>query len=128
MVNLENVMEAVSSVTGISGEKVFGKDRHRDIMAARHLFCYMAKIHTDCTLMNIGKYIKRDHTTVINSVKVVNDMIDIDYEVFVDLINACNDYIIKEFKKEHELKIFVPYGVDLVKIKGFLVEMGCVVR
>ena len=121
-------MEAVSSVTGVPAEKVFGKDRHRDIMAARHLFCYMAKLHTDCTLMNIGQYINRDHTTVINSIKVVNDMIDTNYEVFVDLVHKCDDYINREFKKEHEMRVFVPYDVDLVIVKGFLAEMGCEVR
>ena len=128
MVNFEQVLEAVSVTTGVSGEKVFGKDRHRDIMAARHLFCYMAKLHTDCTLMNIGKYINRDHTTVINSIKVVNDMIDTNYEVFVDLVHKCDMYINREFKKEYEMKVFVPYSVDLGIVKKFLEDMGCIVR
>ena len=128
MVNFEQVLEAVSVTTGVPSEKVFGKDRHRDIMAARHLFCYMAKMHTDCTLMSIGKYINRDHTTVINSVKVVNDMIDTKYEVFVDLVHKCDAYINREFKKEYEMKVFVPYSVDIIVIKKFLDDMGCVVR
>ena len=128
MVNLENVMEAVSVVTNVPTEKIFGKDRHRDIMSARHLYCYMAKVHTNNTLQNIGRYIDKDHTTVINSIKVVNDMIDTEYDVFVDMVNRCNDYITLEYKKPLEMTVLLPFGVELVKVKGFLEGLGCVVR
>lgn len=128
MVNLENVLEAVVSVSGVPGEKILGKRRDRDISTARHIFCYLSRSHTVASLDAIGKFLGRDHTTVINSIRVVNDMIDTDYEVFVQLVNECNNYITQQFKKDYEMKVFLPYGVELVKVKGFLEGMGCIVR
>lgn len=128
MVNLDNVMEAVSSVTGVPSEKVFGRDRFREIAAARHLFCYTAKLHTDCTLATIGRFLGRDHTTAINSIKVCNDMIDVHDEVFVSMINEINSYIIKEFKKDHEIRVIMPYSVKLSDVREFFEGLGCVVR
>lgn len=128
MVNLENVMEAVSLVTGVPKEKIFGSGRYREVAAARHMFCYMAKAHTDVTLKTIGRFLGRDHTTAINSIKVCNDMIDINDEVFVGTINEINSYIIREFKKDHELKVILPYHVKLLEVKEFLENLGCVVR
>ena len=128
MVNLENVLEAVVNVSGVTGEKILGKRRDKDIASARHIFCYLGRSHTNASLEAIGKFLGKDHTTVINSIKVVNDMLDTEYEVFVDMVNECNNYITKEFKKDYEMKVFLPYGVELVKIKGFLEGMGGIVR
>ena len=128
MVSLENVMEAVSLVTNIPAEKIFGKGRYREVAAARHMFCYMAKAHTDVTLKTIGKFLHRDHTTAINSIKVCNDMIDINDEVFVGTINDINSYIVREFKKDHELRVIMPYHVKLIEVKEFLEGLGCEVR
>lgn len=121
-------MTAVTEVTGVPAEKVFGKDRYREVAAARHMFCYMAKAHTDNTLKTIGRFLGRDHTTAINSIKVCNDMIDINDEVFVGTINDINSYIVKEFKKDHELRVIMPYHVKLIEVKEFLEGLGCEVR
>lgn len=128
MVNLDNVLEAVSSVTGVPGEQVFGKGRYREVAAARHMFVYAARMHTDHTLKVIGKFLGRDHTTAINSIKVCNDMIDINDEVFVGTINDINSYIIKEFKKDHEIRVCLPYHVKLSDVREFLEGLGCEVR
>ena len=128
MVNLENVLESVCSVTGVPSEKVFGKDRYREVAAARHMFCYAARMHTDHSLKNISRFLGRDHTTAINSIKVCNDMIDIQDEVFVGTINEINSYIIKEFKKDHEIRVVLPYYVKLSDVREFLEGLGCEVR
>lgn len=128
MVNLENVLEAVVLVSGVPADKIIGKRRDKEIASARHIFCYLGRSHTGASLLAIGKFLGRDHTTVINSIKVVNDMIDTDYEVFVDMVNECNNYITRQFKQDYEMKVFLPYGVELIKVKGFLEGMGCVVR
>lgn len=127
MVNLSNVLEAVVFVSGVPGEKILGKRRDKEIASARHIFCYMSRTHTNCSLLGIGEFLDKDHTTVINSIKVVNDMIDTDYEVFVDMVNECNNYITREFKQDFEMRVVLPYGVELIKVKGFLEDMGCLV-
>ena len=128
MVSLSNVLEAVVLVSGIPAEKILGKRRDKEIASARHIFCYLGRSHTNSSLLGIGGFLGKDHTTVINSIKVVNDMIDTDYEVFVNMVNECNNYITREFKQDYEMKVFLPYGVELTKVKGFLEGMGCIVR
>lgn len=127
MVNLSNVLEAVVFVSGVPGYAILGKRRDKEVASARHIFCYLGRSHTTASLLAIGRFLGRDHTTVINSIKVVNDMIDTDYEVFVDMVNECNNYITKEFKQDFEMRVVLPYGVELTKVKGFLEDMGCLV-
>lgn len=128
MVSLSNVLEAVVFVSGVPAEKILGKRRDKEIASARHIFCYLGRSHTNASLLGIGGFLGKDHTTVINSIKVVNDMIDTEYEVFVNMVNECNNYITREFKQDYEMKVFLPYGIELIKVKGFLEGMGCIVR
>lgn len=125
MVNFEQVMEAVSSVTGVPADKIFGKDRFREVAAARHMFCYVARKYTNGTLGQTGKFLGRDHTTAINSVKVCNDMLDIQDEVFVNTLAEIDKYIIKKFRNYNEFLVHVPMEVDVDMIRKFLVENGC---
>ena len=128
MVSLENVMEAVVSVTGVPAEKVFGKDRMREVASARHMFCYMARKYTNASLGNVGKFLGRDHTTAINSVKVCNDMLDTKEEFFVNTIGDIDMYIRNRHKSCNELIVDVPIEVDVNYVREFLESMGCGVR
>lgn len=118
-------MEAVSRVTGVSAEEIFGKNRKREVAAARHMFFYIARKYTNVTLGQAGKFLGRDHTTAINSVKVCNDMLDINDEVFVTTLAEIDKYIIVNFRNYKEFLVHVPLEVDIVMIKKFLVENGC---
>lgn len=128
MVNLENVMEAISRVTGVEAGEIFGKNRKREVAAARHMFCYMARKYTNATLGQAGKFLGRDHTTAINSVKVCNDMLDIQDEVFVNTLAQIDKYIITKFRNYNEFLVHVPIEVDVDMIRKFLVENGCEVH
>jgi hypothetical protein len=97
----------------------------REIAMARHLFCYMARLHTNASLLAIGEFLSgRDHATVMNSVKVSNDMIDTDYGVFVEMVNECNNHIIKNWKQDFTFEITLPYGVEYTKVKEALEVFG----
>ena len=128
MVNLENVMEAISSVTGVESEEIFGKNRKRQVAAARHMFCYMARKYTNATLGQAGKFLGRDHTTAINSVKVCNDMLDINDDVFVNTLSEIDAYIIRKFKNYNEILVQIPFEVNISDVKEFLVTKGCILR
>ena len=125
MVNLEQVMEAVSRVTGVEANEIFGKSRLRGVASARHMFCYMARKYTNATLGQTGRFLGRDHTTAINSVKVCNDMIDTKDEVFVNTMAEIDKYIIGRFRNYKEFLVHIPNEVDTDMIKKFLVENGC---
>jgi chromosomal replication initiation ATPase DnaA len=129
MVNLSNVLESVVEVSGVPDYQVIGKSRMREIAMARHLFCYMARLHTNASLLAIGEFLSgRDHATVMNSVKVSNDMIDTDYVVFVEMVNECNNHIIKNWKQDFTFEITLPYGVEYTKVKEALEVFGVQMR
>lgn len=50
--------------------------RKGDIMKARHIFCALLKKKTKLSYAEIGEYVDRDHATVINSCKVINNAKD----------------------------------------------------
>lgn len=57
-------------------EKMRSKRRDLEICEARHMAMFLIKKYTGASLSAIGKFFgNRDHTTVIHSIKHVNDMI-----------------------------------------------------
>ena len=129
MVNLSNVLESVVEVSGVPPYQVIGKSRMKEIAMARHLFCYMARLHTNASLLAIGEFLSgRDHATVMNSVKVANDMIDTDYGVFVEMVNECNNHIIKNWKQDFTFTVTIPYGVEFTKVKAALEVFGVEIK
>jgi len=129
MVNLSNVMEAVVEVTSVPSYHVIGKSRMKEIAMARHLFCYMARLHTNASLLAIGEFLSgRDHATIMNSVRVSNDMIDTDYGVFVEMVNECSNHITKNWKQDFTFQVTLPYGVEFTKVKEALEVFGVEIR
>lgn len=62
---------------GVTWKQITSPTRREPVKEARHLFCYFAKMNYSLTLRTIGDMIGgRDHTTVINSINVVNNLMD----------------------------------------------------
>jgi chromosomal replication initiation ATPase DnaA len=129
MVNLSNVMEAVVEVTGVPSYQVIGKSRMKEIAMARHLFCYMARMHTNASQLAIGEFLGgRHHSTVIHSIRTANDMLDTNYEVFGDMVNQCNNQIAAKWKQDFTFSVTIPYGVEFTKVKQALEVFGVEIR
>ena len=129
MISLSNVLESVVEVSGVPAYQVIGKSRMKEIAMARHLFCYMARMHTNASLLAIGEFLSgRDHATVMNSVKVANDMIDTDYGVFVEMVNESSNHITKNWKQDFTFTVTIPYGVEFTKVKQALEVFGVTIR
>lgn len=85
-ITVENIKLIVAEYFKVPVEKLHGKTRKRDIVIARQLSMYLAKNFTTSTLKDIGKnFGGRDHTTVLYSVKAVQDLMDTDL-VFKDKV------------------------------------------
>ncbi|MEE9438820.1 MAG: chromosomal replication initiator protein DnaA [Saprospiraceae bacterium] len=96
-ITVENIKLLVAEYFKVPVEKLHGKTRKRDIVIARQLSMYLAKNFTNNTLKDIGRnFGDRDHTTVLYSVKAVQDMMDTDI-VFKDKVT--------ELKKQVELSL-----------------------
>lgn len=117
---MKKIMDIVSETTGVSKGKIQGKDRSKNVVFARHLFCYFAKTKASVTLVQIANMINRHHSTVINSLQLISDMIDIADEDTKNSMQKINKYILHELKEDIILKIVLPFNVDIEKVNIFL--------
>jgi len=117
---LKKILSAVSEITEVEKSKIQGSERFKKTMAARHLFCYFARQKTNATLLQIGNMLNRHHSTVINSLQLISDMIDIGDEDTKNSIQKIDDYIKHKYQQDIILKIILPFDVDIQKVNIFL--------
>lgn len=81
------IMNVVCEYYGFTPEQLAGKRGKGILPWARHAFCYLMRKYTRHPVTAIGFIINRDHTTVIHSIRVVNDNIEV-YPQYKDQITA----------------------------------------
>ena len=72
---IEALQNIICDVFELSWQKIKSKDRHRDLVAARQLFCFFSYRRIGKTLAAIGDILDRDHTTIIVSIRKVEDYV-----------------------------------------------------
>lgn len=90
LIDENRVLKVVSEVTNIPIKKIKSETRVKSISLARHLFvgiCFEWKINV--TLEQLGRMLNRDHSTIINSRKVYNDLLfsDRNFEKLTQTVN-----------------------------------------
>ncbi len=81
VITLDHIKKCVADHYEVPIDKLKSQTRKRNIVLARQLSMYFAKNITNHSLKAIGdSFGGRDHSTVIYSVRAVNDMIDTDAE------------------------------------------------
>ncbi|MCB0646673.1 MAG: chromosomal replication initiator protein DnaA [Saprospiraceae bacterium] len=85
-ISVENIKKLVAEHFEMPVEKLQGKTRKRQVVIARQLSMYLAKNYTTSSLKTIGSnFGGKDHSTVIYSIKAVQDLIDTD-TIFRDTV------------------------------------------
>jgi len=74
---MDIVMKAVCEEFGFTKESLIGYDRHVEIMDARHMFCGTSFLR-GYRVTEIGKFIRRNHCSIINSVKKFRNLNETD--------------------------------------------------
>lgn len=64
--------------------------RSKTVAMARHVFEYMARHHTECSLPTIGQFIRKDHTTVMYGIDQIEKMRKRDPLINQNLIELSN--------------------------------------
>jgi chromosomal replication initiator protein len=81
VITLDHIKKCVADHYEVPIEKLKSQTRKRNVVLARQLSMYFAKNITNHSLKAIGdSFGGRDHSTVIYSVRAVNDMLDTDAE------------------------------------------------
>lgn len=77
--SVAEIRDMVCDFYGVSLESLLSESRKREIVQARQVAMYFAKIKTKDSLTTIGTTIgKRNHATVLHACKTVQDLIDTD--------------------------------------------------
>jgi len=72
----EQIIEAVSTVTGITHEAMKSHSRKREIVEARFIAMWFIKEETALSLKEIGGcFGGRDHSTAIHAIQTINDLL-----------------------------------------------------
>jgi len=114
--NKEQVLEIVLQATGVTKEQFFSSNRKRDIVMSRQIFFWLCRKYLGIPYKQLGRFVGNDHATVIHGEKVVNDMLKIEFDPFVNLIRYCKETIRDKHMNDFKLQVFAPYNVDLDKL------------
>lgn len=78
-ITLEDLENFICKEFKITPEQLKGKCRRTEYVYPRQLFCYLMKLYSPRqSYVSIGRFINRDHSTVITSIEKVNDILDTD--------------------------------------------------
>jgi chromosomal replication initiation ATPase DnaA len=93
------IINLITHKTGISINKLRGRHRYSETVLARHVAMYFINIKCHESLVKTGGIFKRDHTSVINAVRNVRNMIEGGNEKYIDLVNHVSQAISTPNKK-----------------------------
>ena len=86
-VSIDVIMNKICKKFNIEEKILKAKTRNREIIIPRQLFCYFANKRTNCTLIEIGNRISKDHSTVISSINRINNMLQTKDQLYTSYIN-----------------------------------------
>lgn len=109
MTELINILELCSNTFNIEKSVIVGKKRLAKIVIARQFYCYFARNYTNCTLQEIGSFIKKDHATVIHAVNSIDNYLYIKDKFIIQK----HKEILKEIENTKNNKLVVN-EVDLL--------------
>ena len=77
-VTVDRIISEISKKYHITPEEIKGKKRTKDVAMARHVAVYVIRKATDMSLQSIAKIFGRDHTTMMASIDVVENDMEVD--------------------------------------------------
>ncbi len=90
-VDADSIMNATSKYFSISLEELTGASRVATIASARQIAMYLCRELTEMSLPKIGaKFGGRDHTTVLHSVRKINEKMGVDRDLFNQVTELTN--------------------------------------
>ena len=67
------LFEVTEAITGINRKKIVGKKRNAELILPRHIIGYMLHKELEITMVESGKLVGRDHSTINHYVKNYDD-------------------------------------------------------
>lgn len=91
-----DVLNAVCECFGTTKEVLLSKERTRNVADVRHFAAYQIMRKCDFPIKKVAGLMRRDRNTILNSVKVVSDLLAIGDKKFVNMMDKFSNYIPQE--------------------------------
>lgn len=114
--NKYTLLQLVSEVTGIETNKICGRSRQRELVTARHLYFYFGRYYFGLKLVEMARLIGCHHASVIHACDKVQNMLTVDDPIYC----AAHDQIKDKLTEEREIKLLVPYSINLADLVDHL--------
>ena len=75
----ETIIDKIADYYKILPKDIKGKSRKRHFVKARFIAMYCIKNNTSLTLKTIGDMVGRDHTTIIHSLRTIENTLSLHY-------------------------------------------------
>jgi chromosomal replication initiator protein len=85
-VTFKNVEKIICTVLLTTPEEMHEKTRRREVVKARQLSMLIMRKYTKNTLATIGWYYRKDHATVLHSLRVIENLLDINDHYYAEKI------------------------------------------
>lgn len=100
---MNELLTVVSKTTNITKREILGNSRKREIIQARGLFCYMAVRNLNKMTTTTGRFLNRDHSTIINSVKNYDGYIEMNVKPEVKYYETAITNLENEMRQNRRL-------------------------
>lgn len=122
MINQEKLLNIILIITGVSKDQFYSEKRGRQLVLARHLFCYISRVKLGHKLVYIGQFIKRDHTTVIHGIETISNLLSVNDTQCQSLFISVIDAITKEYELPVRIDITAKNKDEAEKIKKYIIS------
>lgn len=75
------IAELVAKKTGVSVNEIRSERRSIKESLARHIAMYLAFIYTGLSYPKLGRYFRKDHTSIMHGVKRINQLMELKPEI-----------------------------------------------
>lgn len=82
--NTNKIISVVCDYYGVTQKEIISKSRKRNIVNARQVLSYLLR-KNKLTYHYIGKLLSRNHSTIVQSCKVIEDLLQVDRNMVNDI-------------------------------------------
>lgn len=94
LIPFDEIMQIICNQTGEPKQNILNRTRRREVVIARQLICFYAKIYSGMSHKTIAQSLGyKDHTTSIHSIQCIKDLIDSGNEVITGLVARINQQL-----------------------------------
>jgi len=95
-ISTKRIIEIVAKHYGVTPKQIISKSQKKNIALARHVAIYLCKDLLELSSVKLAKIFKRDHSTIVYSLKKINNLKELDYNFNImlkDVSKKCTDLL-----------------------------------